>query len=74
MMPIVDGLQVEFEGQLYVVQLNAAEPANAALQAQYGLRGHPTFAILDAEGNVSQTFIGPQPVEILRAAMAAVRP
>ncbi len=42
-MPIVNGLEDKSAGGINVVQLDAAEGDNAALQEQYGLRGHPSF-------------------------------
>ena len=71
-MPIVDGLEEEFAGRLQVVKLNAADPENDRLQAQWGLRGHPTFAVLDEEGTIVTRFTGPQPAETLRSAMTQV--
>ncbi len=72
MSPIVDGLESDFAGQARVVQLDANEAENAKLQQQYGLRGHPTFAVLDRNGRVVQTFIGPQAEEVLHEALTAV--
>jgi thioredoxin-like negative regulator of GroEL len=72
MMPIVDGLSEEFEGQVSVVQLNAAQEANARMQNQWGLRGHPSFAVLDANGSIVQQFFGPQPAATLREAMESI--
>ncbi len=56
MTPIVDGLSEKFEGQISVVQLNAAQEANTKLQTRLGLRGHPSFAVIDADGSVVQPF------------------
>lgn len=72
MMPIVDGLRDEFEGAAGVVMLNADEEENIPLQADYGVRGHPTFVVLDGENNVADRFFGPQEEGTLRAALAAV--
>jgi thioredoxin-like negative regulator of GroEL len=72
MSPIVDGLESDFAGQVRVLQLDANEIENAQLQQQYGLRGHPTFALLDPSGRPVQTFVGPQTEEILREAITAV--
>ena len=75
MMPIVNGLRTEFKasevGPVSVVELNAGIPANAALQAQYGLRGHPTFVVLDSNDRVVQQFFGPQTEVALREAITA---
>ena len=72
MTPIVDGLESDFAGQVQVLQLDANETGNEQLQQQYGLRGHPTFAVLDQNGRVTQTFIGLQTEEVLHEAMTAV--
>lgn len=71
MMPIVDGLEVEFAGQVDVVRLDAAEPVNVELQTELGVRGHPSFVVLDANNAPVARFIGPQTVEMLWEAMAA---
>ena len=74
MTPIVDGLEEEFDTEITVLRLNAAEPDNVELQQGFGLRGHPAFAILDENGRTTQTFFGPQSEETLRAALTAVVP
>jgi thioredoxin-like negative regulator of GroEL len=74
MTPIVNGLADEFEGQIGVQQLNAAEQSNVQLQSQFGLRGHPSFVILDADGRATQTFLGPQTEGTLRQAIMQVIP
>jgi hypothetical protein len=72
MMPIVDGLEEEFEGRVTVLRLNAIEAANAQLQADYGLRGHPTFVVLDRNSQIIESYFGPQTAEVFRGAMATV--
>ena len=69
MMPIVNGLEEEFTGQINVLRLNAAEKENEELMQSYGLRGHPSFVVLDENGRVSQTYFGPQEAEVLRKAI-----
>lgn len=71
---IVNGLTDEFVGEVAVVRLKADEPAVTRLQERYGGRGHPFFAVIDGEGQVTERFFGPQPTETLREAMARVRP
>jgi hypothetical protein len=73
-MPIVDGLEREFQGQLAVIRLDADIPANERLQLSYGMRGHPAFLILNEAGDVSAQFFGRQTAETLREAMTAVSP
>ncbi|GJM41651.1 MAG: hypothetical protein DHS20C20_19330 [Ardenticatenaceae bacterium] len=74
MTPIVNGLEEEFAGQLTVLQLNAAESENEQLMQDYGLRGHPSFAILGEDGRLAQTFFGPQTEENLRRAILDIFP
>ncbi|MBK9052545.1 MAG: thioredoxin family protein [Chloroflexi bacterium] len=72
MEPIVDGLEQEFAGQIQVMRLDANDPTNSQLMEALELRGHPAFAVIDAEGQVTARFFGPQPIEALRDAMQAV--
>lgn len=72
MIPIVNGLNEEFDSRVSVVQLDAAQSTNAKLQTEYGLRGHPAFAVLDSEGRVTQLLFGPQTEGVLRQSMEAV--
>jgi hypothetical protein len=72
MMPIVDGLEAEFEEHVPVLRLNANEDVNAKLQADYGLRGHPAFVLLDGNSQVVESYFGPQTAETFRASMATV--
>jgi thioredoxin-like negative regulator of GroEL len=69
MTPIVDGLEAEFEGRVAVVRLDAADPEVVAVQAGYGQRGHPSFVVLDADGQIVASFIGTSPAETLREAL-----
>lgn len=71
-MPIVNGLEAEFAGEINVAQLNVGEGNHAALQTQYGLRGHPSFVVLDRGGAVAERYFGPQSTETLRSAIEKV--
>lgn len=74
MTPIVNGLEDEFEGRAAVLRLDANVPENERLQAGYGMRGHPTFLVLDENGAVFAQFIGKQTADTLRQALTAVSP
>lgn len=69
MTPIVNGLADDYADTLNVYRLNAAESDVLVLQQQYGVRGHPSFALLDSEGVVIQRFLGPQDEQLLRVAV-----
>ena len=72
MTPIVNGLEKEFAGQVAVIRLNAQEAEVTQLMNNYGIRGHPSFVILDDTNEVTQRLIGSQTEEGLREAIAAV--
>lgn len=42
------------------------------MQERYGLRGNPSFALLDENGVVVERFYGPQPAETLCVAVETV--
>ncbi|MCA9953684.1 MAG: hypothetical protein KC434_03125 [Anaerolineales bacterium] len=42
------------------------------MQQTYGLRGHPSVAILDANGEVAARYFGPETAEKLREDLTAV--
>lgn len=73
-MPAVSRLEEEFAGEVNVIRLDADEENNTRLQATYGLRGHPSFVVLDNNNRVTDRFFGPQEENTLHAAMTAVTP
>ena len=68
----MDGLEAEFGDEVNFERLNAAEPAVLQLQQSYGLRGHPSVAILDANSEVAARYFGPETAEKLREDLTAV--
>ncbi len=74
MTPIVNGLESDFVGQVAVVRLNVSDPGVEELQRQYSGRGHPFFAVVDKDGQLTDVYFGSQKAEVLGAAMDAVRP
>lgn len=70
----MNGLEAEFGEDVEFVQLNAAEPEVVQLQQTYGLRGHPSLAILDDNDEVTARYFGPETAETLRTDLTAVLP
>lgn len=71
-MPVVDGLEADFAGQVSILRLNAGELDNQQLMADYAVVGHPAFAVIDAEGKVIQRLIGAQTETTLRGAITSM--
>lgn len=74
MTPIVNGLEETYGDEITFERLNAAEREVEALQLEVGVRGHPSFAIVDESGQIAATFVGPQSEEALEEGITAVLP
>src|SRR5262245_38889808 len=72
MQPIVDGLERDYEGQIFVQRVNAYEGDGPAIMAAYQIKGHPTFLIIDRQGQEVNRLIGPQSPEKLAEALQPV--
>ena len=68
----MNGLEDEFGEDVEFVRLNAIEPEVIHLQQTYGLRGHPSVAILDDDDVVAALYFGTETAETLRADLTAV--
>ena len=66
MRPIVNGLQAEFEDQISFDAIDAASDSGALALKAYRLRGHPSYVIVDEDGNPLWSFSGQADEEILR--------
>jgi hypothetical protein len=71
MQPIVNGLEPEFEDQIAFQHVDANSEAGRRAMSAYGLRGHPSYAIVDVDGSVRWTAAGQLPAEQLRQALIA---
>ena len=69
MMPIVNGLEEEFKEEIAFVRYNAGTPDGRAVMEALKARGHPSYAILDPDGEVLWTSSGQLPAEMLRRAI-----
>lgn len=52
MQPIVDRLEEEFEAQMVVARLDATSEEGLLRMESYGLRGHPSYVLVDSSGEV----------------------
>ena len=69
----MNGLESEYANtQIEFVRLDANSQEGGTIQRGYGLRGHPSIAIVDASGEAVQKYVGAQSAEILRPAIDSV--
>ncbi|NIS81053.1 MAG: hypothetical protein GTO14_12785 [Anaerolineales bacterium] len=69
MTPVVDGLKAEYEGLIAFLTLDAASGEGKRAFEDYGLPGHPSYILLDINGDVTWRAFGPQPREALQDAI-----
>ena len=60
MTPVVNGLETTFGEQVEIRSLNAAFGHGRSAAQNYGLRGHPSYVILDPKGEILWSGFGPQ--------------
>ena len=58
MKPIVNGLTTDYAGRVEVEKLNISDPNTAEARVKYRFRAQPYFVLLDAEGEVVDTWQG----------------
>lgn len=58
MIPIVHGLQAKYEDRIGFVYLDIDDAANAEFKRALGYRVQPHFFLLDADGQVVQSWLG----------------
>ena len=66
MQPIVNGLEAEFDGEIAFERRNADTEAGQASLRAYGLRGHPSYVILDENGESLWSAMGVLEADVLR--------
>jgi len=71
MQPIVNGLQAEYKGRLVFEQIDANQEIGRQRLHTYGLRGHPSYVIVDVKGSVLWSATGQLPADLLRAQLQA---
>lgn len=72
MIPIVHGLQAKYEDRIGFVYLDIDDAANAEFKRALGYRVQPHFFLLDANGQVVQSWLGRVSEAELEAALQGV--
>jgi len=60
MTPVVNGLEAAFGEQVEIRFLNANSSQGGSVFRSYSLPGHPSYVILDPQGQVLWSAFGPQ--------------
>jgi hypothetical protein len=60
MTPVVNGLKADFEDAVVFLSLDAASGRGKLAFDDYGLPGHPSFVLINTEGDVTWRAFGPQ--------------
>jgi hypothetical protein len=58
MSPIVDGLENQYHDQIIFIRLDANSEDGGETFRNYGLRGHPSYVLLNFDGNVLWKGVG----------------
>jgi hypothetical protein len=59
--PSVDGLERDTQGRLNVVRVDLDSPSAQLVMARYGVRGTPTYILVDGEGREVWRQVGGSP-------------
>lgn len=62
----MNGLENEYGESINFYRFDANEPENQRLQNELQLRGHPSVALVQADGQVFNRYFGTQSAEELR--------
>lgn len=71
MQPVVNGLEGDYGDRVIFLQLDAENAGRDAFLA-FGLRGHPSFVIIDTTGQVLWKSVGEQPRSQLEVGLQQV--
>jgi hypothetical protein len=74
MEPIVNGLETEFEADVAFDKINATSERGQAAMKSYSLRGHPSYVLVDVNGEVLWQFAGQTEETQLRSQLASLGP
>ena len=67
--PVVDGLERELGEKVQVLRLSVMDDVGGPLAMRYGVRGVPTFVLLDGAGEVVLKQAGMPDREAIKAAV-----
>ena len=69
MQPIVNGLEVEYDGQIEFRRINAITDQGVEIYNFFGLRGHPSYVLLNPAGEILWQGLGEQPEDSIKLSL-----
>ncbi len=72
MTPIVNGLEAEYDESIVFQKLDANTPDGRLAMEAYRLRGHPAIVLIDRDGGIVWTALGPRDRDAVASAIKAV--
>ena len=66
MEPVVDGLEDDFSGRIEFRRIDAGTQDGQAAFRAYGLRGHPSYVLINLGGDVLWIGLGEQTCKALK--------
>jgi len=72
MEPVVDGLEDDFGEKIDFRHIDASTQDGQSVFRAYGLRGHPSYVVMDPSGEVHWIGFGKQPTEALESQIRLV--
>ncbi|MBC8506476.1 MAG: hypothetical protein H8D34_16565 [Chloroflexi bacterium] len=67
MEPVVNGIEEKYFDDVEVMRLNANQGKGQEAFRFYRLQGHPSFVLLDFQGNITWSGLGVQTADTLEA-------
>ena len=74
MEPIVNGLETEFEAEITFERIDASSEQGQAAMRDFALRGHPSYVLLNEQGEVVWQFSGQTGYDQLRSQLGVLAP
>jgi len=69
MAPVVHGLEIEYWGEIDFTYMDIDDSNVRPFRDEFGFRFQPHLILLDGEGNIVESLLGPQSEQDLRTAL-----
>ena len=66
MQPIVNGIEDDYQEEIEIRRIDAESPEGMTIFNGFSLRGHPSYLLIDPEGQILWQSLGEQPGDDIR--------